>query len=272
MSSTVYSEAFKEAANLAKLVPEAMQAAAFDRALSLLLGESSAKGTVTRRTGQALPPADDGSVTKLLADVDRTAHPEVTTSPRVLERAMLILRIAKDAHGIDGLTAPEIARVLTDKFRKKTSRQAVQAALDSAADFVDRIPTGGRVTYRIMHDGEVHLKSPTGKPGAAPTARTRKRKQSERAAAPGANAKPQRVRARGDGVSRKALIVQLINDGFFATPQVMGDICDQLSHKKGHSFQARELSATILRLLRDGVLDRDRNKDGQYAYRAKAKS
>src|SRR5690242_7426604 len=148
MGSKSYTDAFKEAAELAKLVPESMQAAAFDRALSLLLGDTEPAAKVrTPAISARSSPSDRSPVSSLIAAIDRTVHPDVVRSPRVLERAMHVLRMAKDHHATDGLTAPEIAEVLNEKFRVTTTRQAVQGALDSAGKFVDRTPSNGRVVY-----------------------------------------------------------------------------------------------------------------------------
>src|SRR5689334_25380836 len=95
--------------------------------------------------------ADNNALEYLTEHLDRTAHPEISSAPRVLERALWLLRVAKDTHGIDGLGATHIANLLTEKFRIRTTKQAVTQALDAARDYVDRhSPQSGRLVYRIM--------------------------------------------------------------------------------------------------------------------------
>jgi hypothetical protein len=68
---------------------------------------------------------------------------------------------------------------------------------------------------------------------------------------------------RGEG--QTSLITSLVNGGFFATRKTAGEIRDQLS-KKGHSFKSNEISPTLGRLTREGILQRDRNNDNQWVY------
>jgi hypothetical protein len=170
---------FKKAAEIAKSVPEPLQQVAFNRALNALLDEqgaplgpeqgvqTSAKGNKKKRSKRpkAKRTSDDAHpVSHLLESMDRTSYPQILNGSRVLERALALLRAAKDDFDIDGLGSTAIAKVLTDKFRLKTTRQAVQQALDAAGDKVDRVtPSSGKTYYRIMHPGEVYLDSPQAK-------------------------------------------------------------------------------------------------------------
>ena len=151
MAETNLKDLFKQAADIAKDVPESMQEAAFNRALDFLLGlgSSGAAGkkrvaAPTRRT-QGSQESPDDEVDTLLQQLDRTAHPKILDAPRVLDRSLALLRIARDEFSIDGLSAPQIARVLTEKFRFRTSRQAVTQALATAIDKVDRVLEDGEV-------------------------------------------------------------------------------------------------------------------------------
>src|SRR5438132_13925809 len=104
---------YKEAAEIAKVVPEAMQEAAFNRALDSLLGSKipPAKGRERqsrprRQDGQTATVADTKArVANVLESVNRTKYPHVSPGKNVLPNALWILRAAKDDCGFDGLTA-----------------------------------------------------------------------------------------------------------------------------------------------------------------------
>jgi hypothetical protein len=63
-----------------------------------------------------------------------------------------------------------------------------------------------------------------------------------------------------------AMINQLLNDGFFKSPQSIGAIVSHCGTSKGHHYKANECSPGLLRLLRDNKLTRKKNKEGQYEY------
>ena len=62
-------------------------------------------------------------------------------------------------------------------------------------------------------------------------------------------------------------MTSLITEGFFNKPQTMTATQEYLRHKKGLTFKVSDLSPTFVRLLREGLLDRDRNEAGQYEYK-----
>ncbi|MGH8983712.1 MAG: hypothetical protein ACRDY6_07530 [Acidimicrobiia bacterium] len=160
-------DVFRQAADIAGLVPESMQAVAFLRAVDVLIELPPApRSTRGRSQGRRRTPpsarsdtTDDDPVEALNAGLDRTSHREVASAGSVRDRALWLLRIAKDELDIDGLTAPQIAAVLTNKFRLRTTRQAVGQALDRAGNVVDRVPDAPATVYRIMRPGEDYLDS-----------------------------------------------------------------------------------------------------------------
>lgn len=158
-------DVFKKAAEIAGVVPEGLRETAFNRALDSLLGSAKHQTTKSqrkskKRSGKAIVTNDKNDpVTILLANLDRTKYPKIISSSRVLEKALYLLRAARDNHNIDGLSAPQIAKILTEKFRVRTSRQAVGQALDNAGDKVDRSTTSGNIIFKLMHSGEEYLKS-----------------------------------------------------------------------------------------------------------------
>ena len=129
-------DAFKRAAEIAAVVPASMQEAAFHRALDQILGgggEPGAQTTVARRQGRrARPAATDetpDSAKQLIDGINRTAYPGIASATKVLDRVLAVLELAKRDFDIDGLTAPEIAKVLDRKVQ--------------AADFTTGCHAGG---------------------------------------------------------------------------------------------------------------------------------
>jgi hypothetical protein len=281
-------DAFKRAAEIAAVVPESMQEAAFHRALDEVLGvpaqgPEAPKGSTRRRTPPATKRPDeaenDDAAARLIDEINRTAYPEIASASKVLDRALALLRLASRDFGIDGLTAPEIAKVLTEKFRQRTTRQAVTQALSAAHTMADTGRRGRTTVYRIMQPGEDYLDAggsesqPTerrSRPsrrgrGRQPKSAGQSRGKSTRKAKNATTARAGAGRRRGP----KTVLGELIDDGFFKEPRTMGDAQEQLRHKRGIRYTLQDLSPAFVRLLREGRLDRDRNASGQYEYRAK---
>lgn len=280
--------AFKRAAEIAAVVPESMQEAAFHRALDRILGvpveEAKApKGSTRRRSPPATTsPAEaesDDAAARLIEEINRTAYPEIASASRVLDRALALLRLASRDFKIDGLTAPEIAKVLTEKFRQRTTRQAVTQALSAAHTLVDTGRRGRTTVYRIMQPGEDYLdaggsQSQQTERRAGPARRGRRRQAKSRSAGTSRTKTETKTTAtpRARGARRrgpKTVVGELIDEGFFSDPRTMAETQEQLRHKKGMRFTLQDLSPTFVRLLREGRLDRDRNDSGQYEYSSK---
>lgn len=214
----------------------------------------------------------------LITSVSRTDHPEVAKASRALDRALYVLRIADAKYEIDGMTAPQIAKVLTEKFRHSVSRQAINQALDAAGDYVDRTSTPRGVVYRLMHPGEDYLDAGgadangekaanelparrSGRRRAAPKTTTTTTAETKTVGPPTGPTTRQR-----SGRGPKPLIEELIAEGFFTEPRAIGAIQERLRHKKGVQFKPTDLSPALVRLLRQNKLDRERNESNQYEY------
>jgi hypothetical protein len=281
MSTEDLKKLFQEAAEIAKAVPKELREAAFNRALDALslpgtkkqLPRTPPDATTTHAGGES----DSDHAAILLRDLDRTRHSQVSSAPRVLERALFILRAARDDHSIDGLSAPQIAKVLTDKFRLRTTRQAVTQALDAAGDKVDRNSSGRIVIYRIMHPGDEYLGAGTFGPNASGAGgrsagrrvkkKAAKKSTTKKTAAPSNPA--QRARKKGSTSRRPgagAMLRDLIASGFFATPKSIGDIQEHAQHNRAHTYGLNELSTPLRRAIHNNLLVRTKNSDGQYEY------
>jgi transposase len=286
MAGDDHSELFKRAAAIASNVPESMQDAAFRRALDLLLEEAEGDGSSpvesdrgtkrnphqkrgsSKRSSGSNDSDDRASI--LLAGINRTAYPQIADTPRLLDKALWLLRTAHDDFSIDGLSASEISKVLKDKFRLTYSRQGVGQALDKASRLVDRDTSGPVVRFRIMAPGETHLDNPDKDVKKAKTAkRSRpKTKQAPKGSAkqPKDKGKDSQLPKRGGRPTPFTVLDGLVTSGFFGAPQTIGGIREYLEEKQGRKYKASELSPALLRLLRNGKLTRAKNSDKQYEY------
>ncbi len=284
-------EITKQAAEIAANVPEHLQEAAFNRAFDALseskgpqrpvrMRELSIGGRGGKRARVSTKSEpDDGSsdpTSVLINSLSRTDHPEITGAARSLDRALYLLRIAERNHGIDGLTASQIAKVLTDKFRHRVTRQSIGQALNGAGNLVDFVPqTTGAAVYRLMAPGETYLDGlaeggadAEGKTGGASATKPKPRPRRAPTKQKAAKATKDTLGRKRPGRSPKRLVEELISEGFFAGPRTISDIQEQLRHKKGIQLKPGDLSPTLVRLLRQKSLDRERNEGNQYEYRA----
>lgn len=272
----------KEAERIAMSVDESVREAAYNRAFDFLVQQSNLgnaapnKWHSPRDVSQSLG-SSGSSVDEIatLMQIDRTAHKEVLNASSVLDRSLNVLRIANDEFQIDGLKAPQIAKILTEKFRLRTTRQAVQQALDNAGDKADRVPTEKGVVYRIMAPGETYLdngdeqkskKLVSPQPRRAKTANMQK--SAEKREARKASTKGISSRKRNGRPGPKAALVELVSTGFFKTGKTISDIQSQLEEKQGYKYKSTDLSPALVRLLREAVIIRQKNSDGQYEYKS----
>lgn len=297
-------ELFAQAADIAAGVPEPMQDAAFNRALDQLLGHPKSPGPTrdqSKRQGRkqrnkstsqtdTTPGAGESPAGRLIAEINRTVYPQIFSATTVLDRALHVLRLAEEDFGVELLSAPEIAQILVEKFRLPTTHQAVRQALGARPQYVDTTQVkrgaGGRsvLAYRIMSPGTDFLdgggttaatEGSTSSAEQAPKARARRKttrkRQPSATEATKAGAKSGRANRSPAPSTRKkgpkTALVELISEGFFDEPRLIGDTRERLRHKKGLNFTLQDLSPTLVRLLREGSLDREQNDSGQYEYR-----
>ena len=90
-----------------------------------------------------------------------------------------------------------------------------------------------------------------------------RRGQTLRRPSPGGRRRPaSRPRRKGP----KVALTQLVENGFFASGRSLLDIQAHLRDTVGRAYESNELSISLLRLAREGRLQRDRNLTGQYEY------
>jgi len=156
-----------------------------------------------------------------------------------------------------------------------TNLDEMQKRLKAIAEVVNSFKSES-VQLRVVDVLLGHLGVPPGEGNDVTTAtpkRTKRRKASAKAEPAakepkaGHSAKPARKTPRGSASPGAfAMITQLLGDGFFKTPRTISAIVAHCSASKGHHYKANECSPSLLRLLRDGKLKREKNKDGQYEY------
>jgi hypothetical protein len=280
-------ERILKAAEIAKNVPENLQEAAFHRAIDLLSGaEQPAVSTggsdarqgasPTKQSASVKHPAPEQDLAQvLIKEMNATEHPKVRAATTVLDRALAILHGARVAHQIDGLTPSEIAKILSEKFRIPTDRSSVSHALGGASgSLVDRVKESNGYRYRIMEPGEQRVAKEgtqaVPKMQSPPRKRRKSKKPNQVPESAGASAPSQRSkRSSGGRPGPKRIIGELIDGGFFNEPKLIRDVIAHLQDTRGRKYKATDLSPALVRLLRDGRLERAKNSDGQYEYVAK---
>ena len=288
-------ELFKQASEIAQQVPVSMQEAAFNRALDLLTEgaeKSSAPTAIPRASRQSavpkgapLPPSGDSATERLLNQIDSTQHPGVTSAAKILDRALMVLKIALDEHEVDGLAPGVVAKVLNVKFRVPATSTTVGTALSRAPALVDRVPSNGGFVYRIMAPGDAYLANlanPTASRTTPPTRPMHKkspRANRKRATATAIDqkAKPAPVKTAGRAstvakrasgtLGPKAAVLSLIAENFFDTPKTGQAVQAYLKTKRGFTIGTDQLRLALLRLVREQALDREANSDGDYEYK-----
>jgi hypothetical protein len=66
----------------------------------------------------------------------------------------------------------------------------------------------------------------------------------------------------------KQALLDLKTKGYFSTKRTISEVRDYLQKKRGYNFTLQDLSPTLLSLVRSGDLDRDKNAESQYEYKA----
>lgn len=293
------SEQFAEAAKIASVVPESMQEAAFHRALDALQAQSgeassadsnsarkSKSGnrskTASRKTTGSTSSTHEAQpdVIQAFLTLSRDQATDVDSFDNTLGKSMAVLRVAHRELDVDGMTAPQIFAVLSEKFRWKIDRRSIASALDGAGRMVDRKRVGQTVVFRLMSEGknwldgggqqESRAKSrPTPKPGAKkkkPATPSSKGSSAPVSGEPAEKAKRPARKTSSAKSGPKAALEALILEGYFVTPRTLGAVRTSLEHDRALRFKTTDLSPTLVRLLRDGKLTRAKNTDGQYEY------
>jgi hypothetical protein len=286
----------REAAELVKVLPEHLQSAAFNRVFDAMIQETHPNGGA-----RSTPPISDSDnqspsvvskridadrVGQLLQQLDRTRYAEIQSGKLAVELVLRVLQAAEQ-NGVEWLLPSEIARILRDKFRIRIADSSIRMALGRAGSATDRRPVGSGFEYRVMQGAERYLsevressgRSPSPLPGPVRTAKRTKRASaksskdvsetaSDDMVGAAADTQGAQKRTRKAGIRPRDAIEDLLTRGFFETSRTIRDISSYLQERRALSFASNELSPALVRMVRDGRLERASNSDGQYAYTA----
>lgn len=170
-------ERLKEITNAAndavKDLPADLKQSAFQTILNKLLETGVTKGKNIQSKGipkakkkfkkskTSEPNEFDELTKKLISGINRTEYPLMFNLKNAIDKSLYTLKIAKDKLHIDGLLPSQVAAVLWDNFRLKTTQYAVSMALMNAKKYVNRkqvsVKGGVGYTYHLAHEGEVHI-------------------------------------------------------------------------------------------------------------------
>jgi hypothetical protein len=78
---------------------------------------------------------------------------------------------------------------------------------------------------------------------------------------------PKAARKSSSGLAPKAAVNSLIESGFFASGKTRAEVQAHLRTTRGYNIGGDQLGVAMLRLVRDGALERAENQDGQYEFK-----
>lgn len=81
------------------------------------------------------------------------------------------------------------------------------------------------------------------------------------------SAKPSKPIRKSSGMAPKSAVNSLIDSGFFPTGKSRAEVQEHLRTTRGYNIGADQLGVAMLRLVREGVLERSQNEDGQYEFK-----
>ncbi len=162
--TSTYLSAIEKARELTKDLEEPLKTSAFEVILSDIIRRESDRNSINSKGKEQLTPEstnqNDQMMVFLASAVDPGEYATIlTTRGHLREKSMIILKIAKDSFGIEGLDAPQIYKMLTQKFQiKEVHRQNINRELLKVPRFVTRIRNGKAQKYILLEAGREHLK------------------------------------------------------------------------------------------------------------------
>jgi len=73
--------------------------------------------------------------------------------------------------------------------------------------------------------------------------------------------------SKGGRIGPKAILVKELNSAYFNNPKIVSEIQIYLKHKTGHTYKSDEISTSLLRMLRCGLLKRNKKEKGNYEWK-----
>lgn len=118
---------------------------------------SKSKKKVFRKEGKTKDKKEDSAFKTITEkSIDRSRYPTLVDDDPDLRKSLWVLHVCEKEQIPDRLTAPEIAKICTQKFRIRLSRQSAKQALDRATSqgLVNPVPISNKkVYYEIMEKG-----------------------------------------------------------------------------------------------------------------------
>jgi len=162
-------EAAKEAEQIANSVSEPFRSVLFAVALEKITTEQASRADyeVFNKNLEVPKVADlNGKTHEEILAAFSTTHfvldelqREAFENGKTLDRSLLVLEYVDKHFGVPELTAPEIAKILSDNLMKGTTQEAVGMALKSSSNrFVTRRRLAKGFAYSLTLAGREHLK------------------------------------------------------------------------------------------------------------------
>jgi hypothetical protein len=263
------------------------------RDIKALLSDQRVEEAPSRRTRSPKRMDRDASpataVSKLLESRDDAAGwAAIWDHGSALDRWLAVLAIAEDEIGPQtALSASEVARVVTDRFRVSGVHATnVNRDLKRARKYVGRRSRGGTFEYWLTRNGLAYIQARPAAIGertrGAPLAdgRPPKRKRSGKTAgkrpreaiAVDEMPAPAATRRRATGSTARPgpqrLVEDLLAAGYFSEGRTISDIQEHLERRMARRLKATDISPILTRLIRRAQIEREKNQDGIYEYQA----
>jgi hypothetical protein len=151
-------------------VDQEYRVAAFQAILlhRLLRSDSEPKavmGEAIQKRALGGPSVDSVRVSMSDNELDAAEFSELFRAPKLLlEKSLVVLKIARDRFRIDGMSPGDVAKILTLEFRvPRVHEPNVRAELRGATAFVSRVTAAHGYKYLLMAGGERHLAETLGR-------------------------------------------------------------------------------------------------------------
>ncbi|VVB81625.1 Uncharacterised protein [uncultured archaeon] len=256
MNENIMKEIVDKAKKAVEHLDEPYRTKAFEIVLNKLLNdldkqEEEPEAITVPKSSVTSYEQDDAD--KVMSKIDRTKYPLMFKLSHALDLALYTLLIVREQCGLNGLTASQVSKILTDKFRLKATPSAIGMALKSSP-YVDRTPieTGGGTgyCYKLMHAGEEYLKELLKSP--SPTFKSTTHKATTKN-----NSRPSKDRKEG----LKSRILALVEKQFFEKPCDATEVRQRL-RDNGFPYDLEPIRTTMLRLVKKNQLRRIRESKG----------
>jgi hypothetical protein len=166
MGEPDYVELAKRARDLLEPLGAPLAAQAFPPVLADLIRQARSSQVSPRilagerADSPSLVPTNPSALdTFLTRNVDTSKYtPLFLASGRLTDKALAVLRIARDEFGIEGVGAAEIANILKRRFRvSQVHPSNLSRDLGNAPEFVSRVEIDGQSRYVLTLKGETRL-------------------------------------------------------------------------------------------------------------------